>query len=493
MATNPAVSLPETARVRAALARCPLVIVSDVVDRTDTLGFAHIRLPAAAWGEKSGTVTNSERRISRQRPFRKPPGEARPDWWILARVGRALGHARAFRYRSPADVFREHAALSAFENGGERAFDIGACARLSNSAYETLDPFRWPWRRGTPRDAAGRLYADGRFHTPDGRARMVPVATLPAAEAPSHELPLVANSGRYRDQWHTMTRTGLAARLAAHRPEPLVEIAPSDARAAGLEDGALARVESAHGAVLLRAAVSDAQQPGQVFLPIHWSGTNAAAAVVGRLVGAHLDPISGQPESKLTPVRVAPVRTAWCGLLLSRREPALAGIAYWCRQTAAECSIYELAGTEPVSERLVERLVPGGDLIGLDYRDDRRGIRRHAWLDGEDRLAACLFLAPARPRVARGWLRTLFVERLDGDARRALLAGRAADMAVGEAGRQVCACFRVGLHQIETAIREARAASVAEIGVLLSAGTGCGSCIPEIREILRHERSDAAA
>lgn len=492
MATNPAVSLPEAERVRRALARCPLVIVSDVVRDTDSRRFAHIRLPAAAWGEKSGTVTNSERRISRQRAFRTPPGEARPDWWIISRVGQALGHGRAFDYRSPAAIFREHAALSAFENDGRRAFDIGACARLSDAAYEGLEPFQWPWRRGQRRAEAGRLYGDGRFHTPDGRARMLALRLQAPAEAPSPAFPLLANSGRYRDQWHSMTRTGLAARLSAHRPEPLLEVAAEDAAAAGLREGGLAWVESARGRLLLRVAVSEGQVPGQIFLPIHWSDGNASAAVVSRLVGANLDPVSGQPESKLTPVRLRPAPMAWSGLLLTRRAPVLEGLDYWCRHSAGNCTAYELAGAAAADEGLAQRLLPDGDLTALDYFDRRGGVRRRAWLDREERLAACLFMAPERPRVARDWLGSLFAGALDGPARRALLAGRAAE-ARPERGRLVCACFGVGLLQIEAAVREGRALSVEAVGQLLSAGTGCGSCVPEIREILRHERSDAAA
>ncbi|MBV8118442.1 MAG: molybdopterin-dependent oxidoreductase, partial [Alphaproteobacteria bacterium] len=145
LATNPAASMPRAERVRSALAACPFVVVSDCWP-TDTTRFADIVLPAAGWGEKDGTVTNSERCISRQRAFRAPPGEARPDWWMMAEVARRMGWRSQFPYNSPADIFREHAALSGFENDGpaQRIFDIGGLARLSDEEYDHLEPIRWP-------------------------------------------------------------------------------------------------------------------------------------------------------------------------------------------------------------------------------------------------------------------------------------------------------------------------------------------------------------
>ncbi len=161
------------ARVREALAACPFVVVSDCWP-TDTTVLADVVLPAAGWGEKDGTVTNSERCISRQRGFRAAPGEARPDWWMLTEVARRMGWEAAFAYRRPADIFREHAALSAFENDGERVFDIGALSALCDAEYDALPPQRWPLRRGATQDTP-RLFGDGNgFPTADGRARFVP-------------------------------------------------------------------------------------------------------------------------------------------------------------------------------------------------------------------------------------------------------------------------------------------------------------------------------
>jgi assimilatory nitrate reductase catalytic subunit len=273
LGTNPAASMPRAGRVREALAACPFVVVSDCWP-TDTTRLADVVLPAAGWGEKDGTVTNSERCISRQRAFRAAPGEARPDWWMLSEVARRMGWAAAFPYRCPADIFREHAALSGFENSGgsRRVFDISALAALSD---------------------------DG-FPTANGRARFVPTPYRPPAASADEQWPLVLNTGRVRDQWHTMTRTGVP-RLMAHQREPLLDVHPADAARLGLVEGALARVESLHGATVLPVRLSSELRRGEVFAPMHWTDAFSSAGPIDRIVGAATDPVSGQPELKATP------------------------------------------------------------------------------------------------------------------------------------------------------------------------------------------------
>ncbi len=294
MGTNPAVSLPRSRAVVEALSGLDLLIVSETVSRNDTLANAHVRLPAAAWGEKDGTVTNSERRISRQRPFLPLSGEARHDWWILTEVARRLGYGHAFPYRSAAEIFEEHARLSGFENAGQRAFDISGMADLGRRGYDELEPFLWPRAAGRPAQVE-RLFADGRFFTADRRARFVAVAPPRLASPPSEPWPFVLNTGRVRDQWHTMTRTGLSARLSAHIAEPFVEVHPDDAGRLGLEQGRLARVATPYGSSVLRVLVSRGQQAGSLFAPIHWSAQNCSSGPIDALVQPVTDPISGQP------------------------------------------------------------------------------------------------------------------------------------------------------------------------------------------------------
>ena len=491
MGTNPAASMPRAGRVQAALEACPFVAVADCWP-SDTSRLARVVLPAAGWGEKDGTVTNSERRLSRQRPFRAPPGEARPDWWMLADVARRLGWADAFAYERPAEIFREHAALSAFENDGRRFFDIGALAELSDDTYDRLEPVQWPLpRRGVPIGGA-RLFEAGGFATPDGRARFVATPWRPLAEQPDTRRPLLLNTGRVRDQWHTMTRTGRVPRLMRHAVEPLLDMHPDDAATSGVVDGGLARLESRHGATVLRARLSRDQRRGEVFVPMHWTDLFAASGPVGRLVGAACDPVSGQPELKATAVAVAPVPVLWRGLLLRRAETPLADEIYWSRIPIESGAAFDLAGIKPLpggdaSERWIAALLdapPGAELVV--YADPARGVFRYASLvDG--RLDACLFLgrtAAALPERAR--LAALLGSPIEARQRAALLAGRAAGTVAAEAGPIICACFAVGLAALQDAITGRRLTSVAEIGGALRAGTNCGSCIPELKEILRH-------
>jgi assimilatory nitrate reductase catalytic subunit len=486
MATNPAVSLPEADLVREALRLCPTVIVSDMVGRTDSMDYAHIRLPALGWGEKDGTVTNSERRISRQRPFRAGPGEAKADWWIMSKVAAKMGFGPAFAWRTAGEVFREHAILSGFENDGLRAFDIAAWGRKREADYAAMQPFQWPMPAGATRGTE-RMYEDGRYTHTNGRARMLAVRHIPPVERASLRFPLIANTGRYRDQWHTMTRTGLSARLSAHRPEPLLEIHPTDAQTADLLDGELARVISLQGDAILRVAITEAQRPGQVFIPMHWSDTLSARGAIGRLIAPHTDPVSGQPESKHIPVRVERFITRWAGLFFTTRPHDLSAIPYWVRQEAGACRIYELAGDAPPA------LSGLTDCDVLDFTDPARDTKRRAWVK-EGKLIAALFLAPERPEISRDWLSALFARpALTAMDRTRLLAGRAPETEGADDGPIVCSCHGVGRNKITAAARSRPACSVADIGKSTGAGTGCGSCLPEIKEILRHAAPVVAA
>ncbi len=485
MATNPAVSMPDAGRVRRALAACPTVVVSDCIGDTDTGRLAHVRLPAAGWSEKDGTVTNSDRTISRQRAFRDFEGEARPDWWIITQVARRLGFADGFGFASAAAVFREHAALSGFENDGSRAFDIGALAGIGDAEFETLSPFPWPWRSGGQPQA--RLFSENRFFTDDGRARFVPVTTRSLPRS----LPdgaLLLNTGRLRDQWHTMTRTGLSPRLSAHAPEPCLDLHPSDAAARGLTDGGLARVVTVAGEALARVRVTDAQGEGTAFLPMHWTDRFTESCVIGRLIDDEaVDPHSGQPDLKRMPATVQLYRPDWTAFLLTRApvEPAHGG--YWARRAVTGGHLIEMAGIGAIPAEADAEWLPGFEPDGavIEFSDAARGGYRKAWLRG-DRLEACLFVSAAGRLPARDWLAGLLaVGGVEEGARGALLAGRAPGVAPDE-GRVVCSCFSVGVNRLIAAIRDQGLASVAEIGAALKAGTNCGSCVPELKEVLRH-------
>jgi assimilatory nitrate reductase catalytic subunit len=222
MATNPVVSLPDADKVKAALAGCEFVVVSDVMGNTDTAALAHVLLPALAWGEKDGTVTNSDRTISRQRAFLHPPGEARADWRIVCDVARAMGF-EGFDYISPHEIFREHARLTAHANDGKRMLNLGAWDNITAAEYKNWEPAAWPMAE-TRESARGPMFADGRFQHPDRKARFIALTPRLPEHPTTKEFPLVLNTGRVRDHWHTMTRTGKSARLSAHLAEPYAEI-----------------------------------------------------------------------------------------------------------------------------------------------------------------------------------------------------------------------------------------------------------------------------
>jgi assimilatory nitrate reductase catalytic subunit len=487
-ATNPADSMPRAAQVRAALAQCPLVIAADAWP-TDTTKLAHVVLPATGWAEKDGTVTNSERRISRQRAFRAAPGLARPDWWMFTEVARRMGWGEAFAYSGPADIFREHALLSAFENGGTRVFDIGALAALDDAAYDTLAPVQWPCPLPGRGQSGPRLFARGGFPTPDGRARMVPLA-LPADAALS-DFPLTLNTGRVRDQWHTMTRTGRVPHLMRHAPVPSLALHPSDAAPRGIAGGGLVRVESAQGAVVMRTAMDEGVRPGDVFAAMHWTDQFTSSGPIGRLVHANADPVSGQPDLKGTRVRVSAVTERWRGelLRLAAGEPDLGDAVWWAKTQLESGFAFALSGWAPLqeeirSEAILRRLlqIPAEAEL-LSYSDPRRGLFRYAGFVRQRLAAAAFFGPPARDLPGSELARQRLGREVMAAERMALLAGIEPEGA-RPAARIVCACFAVGETAIADAIRDKGLTTPAAVGAALKAGTNCGSCIPEIRKLL---------
>ena len=485
MATNPVVSLPDAGQVRSALETCELVIVSDCMEKTDTMRYADVMLPALAWGEKEGTVTNSERCISRQRAFLPVPGEAKPDWWIVAEVAKAMGFATSFSYENAAAVFREHAALSGFENEGSRDFDLSALEHLTDEQYERLSPIQWPVT-APKREGTRRLFADGRFFTPDRRARFVALDATVDHVRPSREFPLVFNTGRVRDQWHTMTRTGKSVRLMEHTAGPAISVNPGDAQCYGFRDGELVRVRSPRGSFIIPVQIDASVRLGNVFAPIHWNEQFSSLPSVGLVIHPNVDPISGQPALKATAVALEPVTVAWRGFVLSRSDIALHDTVYWCKAPRQDHLRYELAGSTPMVELTswARALVTSADpsLEWLEYADRGGGQYRAAALRG-GRLELCCFVARDGRVPAQEWLGTLFSRPTLNDAeRRSLLLGQG--QAPTQGGRVVCSCFGVRENAIREVIAQGQADSVAKIGAVLRAGTNCGSCLPELRAIL---------
>lgn len=491
MATNPADSLPDADAVVAALKACPFVVVSDVVRDTDTVKLADVLLPAAAWGEKDGTVTNSERRISRQRSFLDLPGDARADWWILSQVAARMGFENDFSYASAAEIFREHAALSAAGNSGSRDFDIGGLAGLSDLNYDDFKPVQWPLPAGvSTRKRPGPMFADGRFFTNDGRARFIATRFRKPAALPDKTYPFVLNTGRVRDHWHTMTRTARSPRLSGHIAEPFCELHPEDAETLGIAPAQLVEVRSVYGRAILRAAITDRQRSGSVFVPMHWTDEYASLGRVDALVSPETDPVSGQPGSKYTPVAVRPYAAAWYGFAILRDAPVAVPADYWALAKCDGGWRLELAGAKPLIDaadfaRSVFRLGADDESDLLAYQDAQSGQHRFAVFD-DGRLSGALFVGPQPVAVSRAWMTGQLEAEAGGPAERLrLLAGRGG-MDMPDPGAIVCSCFAVGVNQIADAVRSGGCASVDAVGAALGAGTNCGSCRAEIQKLI-HE------
>ncbi|HEX6691674.1 MAG TPA: nitrite reductase small subunit NirD, partial [Burkholderiales bacterium] len=305
--TNPAQSLPDQNLVHEALERAELVVVQDAYRNTETAAYADVFLPAAGWGEKEGTVTNSERRISRVRAALRPPGEAWPDWKVAVEFARRLlpDGRRLFPYETAESIFNEH-----------RETTRGRDLDITGLSYRLLDergPQQWPFPEGA---SAGRkrLYEDGVFPTPSGKARFVPTPYRPVAEDADERYPLRLTTGRLRDQWHSMSRTGTIAGLFAHEPEPRVMVHPEDLARFGVKEFELAKITSRRGHVFMQAAADPDVAPGTVFAPMHWGARflrGAGRRGINELTLAALDPSSRQPELKHCAVSVEAAQLPW--------------------------------------------------------------------------------------------------------------------------------------------------------------------------------------
>jgi assimilatory nitrate reductase catalytic subunit len=492
MATNPVVSLPESERVRAALLKCELVIVSDCIENTDTNACADVLLPATGWGEKDGTVTNSERRISRQRALLPAAGEAKHDWWIICEVAKRLGYAGAFSYESAADIFREHAALSAFENNSSRDFDISSFATLDKNGYDSLEPVQWPVNAANPNGTA-RMFAEGKYFTPSGRARFVTLMpTLPQHEQ-TFDTPFLLNTGRLRDQWHTMTRTGRAPRLLAHTSAPFVALNPRDALSKGIREGDLVRLYNTDShkerqELVLEARIDSGMRDGDVFVPIHWNEQFAANSRVSRLIASVTDPLSGQPESKYAPVGMQSVKAQRWATVISREPLSTEPFDYWVKTPVIGGWRYLLANTTmPTAE--TENTWQEWTK-GLMHKLEK--IELSNTVTGDHRLLLCraqqieiaIFTSKQRSALPQAeWLQTLLEHKVDTHSWRLLASQEATAL---NAGRVICSCFRITERQIISTIEQG-AYSTEDLGRTLRCGTNCGSCIPELKQLIAEQ------
>jgi assimilatory nitrate reductase catalytic subunit len=510
--TNPAQSLPDQATVRRALERAEFVVVQEAFATTATCAHADLLLPATTWGEKDGTVTNSERCISRVRPAVWPAGQARHDWAIAAEFARRLeprlrpGRASLFHHASAEAVWNEH-----------RETTRGRDLDITGLSYAQLDvaPQQWPFPAGATRGTE-RLYADGVFPTADGRAAFADTPYDKPAEPRDARYPFSLNTGRLRDQWHGMSRTGTIGRLFGHVSEPAIELHAQDMARLKLVEGDLVHVTSRRGSIVLPAQSSTQVAPTQCFVAMHWgeefvsgaSSTGVRSAGVNALTSPALCPQSKQPELKHAAVKILRAELPWRLLALAwlpdsealraqeRLKALMPSFAY---ATAVPFGrersglLFRAAAYETAPDALLEQIesVLGLAAAGvLHYADKRRGQRRSMKLarHGEDmRLEAFLLAGDTH---AEAWVRPLLQDELAAQAygRALLQPGAKAPVALAAKGRQVCSCFDVGEARIEDTLANCSGTQEAQLAQLqdrLKCGTNCGSCLPELKRIVR--------
>lgn len=474
ISTNPAVSMPDADAVAAAIGTVPFVVVSDIMARTDTGDLADVLLPATGWGEKDGTVTNSERRISRQRAFLPAPGTARPDWQILCGVAQRMGFAEGFNYTSPAEIFAEYVALSDQTRDFGKDLDLSVFA---DADYAALLPTQWPRNDS-------RFFADGRFFHPDGKARMLPITAPDTLEYTGFKV----NTGRNRDQWHTMTRSGKSPRLGAHLAEPYLEIHPQDAADLSLKAGDLAALKNHQGRAILRVLITDRTPQGQVFAPMHWTRQRSSAGTINSLTPPVVDPISGQPALKAATSTINKFSPRWYGFAAStlQMQPTQSYAAIARSLTGWQG---EFAGTDtPQDWESLARQILGLEQGEIAIMQDQNTHQTRIAIHQDGILAGLFFAGPAPVSLARSYAVSLIGTNTPPLQ---ALAGRSG-VDQPDPGQTVCACMNVGINTLRAAV-SAGANSVEALGTVTCAGTSCGSCKPELAALLAQIQIPMAA
>ena len=492
--TNPAQSMPDQTAVREALQACPFVVLQEAFRTTETATFADLLLPTASWGEKEGSVTNSERRISHVRRAIDAPGEARPDWAITVDFAQRLekrlrpGQPSLFAFDTPAQLFDEYKQLT-------RGRDLDLSG-ISHALIDRLGPQQWPFPEGATVGTA-RLYVDGVFPTDSGRAHFVADPYRAAKELRDARYPLTLNTGRLRDQWHGMSRTGTAAQLFGHVNEAVLSLHPDELLRHRLQAGDLVNLKSRRGSVIVAVDSDDSVRPGQAFLPMHW-GDRFLKGGVNTLTQPAFDPLSKQPELKHSGVRLEPVNLPWqlFALIEGDVQQHLEALRPLCE--AFSYVSLSLTGRErpALLIRAASAVAPEPQLLQaideqlglidgpvLAYDDPRRSIGKRVRIEN-GRITA---IRLAGETLARHWLQNLWLEgRADEQLRRWLLAPLSAPPgnvgATTGGSKTLCNCMNVSQRAICAGIE--RGLDLQGLKQELGCGTQCGSCVPEIKRLL---------
>lgn len=490
--TNPAQSMPDLVSVTDALKTAEFVVLQDAYKNTDTAAYADVLLPATSWGEKEGTVTNSERCITHVNPAVAGPGEARADWEIVVdfaqRLGQKLGTGQEalFPYQSPEEIFNEHR-----ESTRGRDLDI------TGLSYAMLDaqPQQWPLREGESQGQA-RLYSDGVFPQEDGRAKFSNTYYIPTAEKTDARYPLHFNTGRLRDQWHGMSRTGTVAQLYNHTEEPMLTMHSSDMGRRGLSNGDIVKASSRRGSLVVRVRSSDDMMPTQTYMPMHWGRQNMNGLGSNALTTGAFDPVSKQPELKHAAIKVEKLDLPWRLVVMRRGVDALALMQQLQpvlnEFDYATCGLYgrdqgmlvlRAANKQAAAPEFIARL---DALVGLSedtptmtYSDLKRGISKRVAVEN-GKVTGVRLLGET---LAAEWLKEVMTQDNFPDEVRLWALAPVSTPPSGKQGRGriVCSCLDVSENEINAVLAETP--EMAVLQAKLKCGTECGSCVPELKRL----------
>lgn len=493
--TNPAQSMPDLNLVIEALRTAEFVVVQDAFRATETTAYADVLLPASTWGEKEGTVTNSERCISRVRSAVEPTGEARHDSQIVVdfaqRLALCLQKPSLLNFANTEAIFNEHRATTI-----GRDLDIGG---LSYALLDSAGPQQWPIPQGKSQGLQ-RLYVDGVFPAANGRAKFVSTKYVPVAEDINARYPLHLNTGRLRDQWHGMSRTGTVGRLFSHVEEPLLAMNAADMARRSLSDGDIIQLSSRRGKLVLRVETSAEMRAGQTFMPMHWGSQFMNGLGVNVLTTNEFDPSSKQPELKHAAAQVEKLSLPWQMIAMrkgdalgrmSRLQPLLKHFAYasvglfgGLHGRDEELVILRTANATPVANELLAEI---DAILGLDdaaevmnYRDAKRGISKRALMEDSKLLGVRL----TGETVARDWLKEVIAQGSDAQSLRPWLFAPLSAPPAGQSqrGRIVCNCVDVSEQEILAEFRNGL--DLPAIQAKLKCGMECGSCLPELKRLV---------
>ncbi|MCJ2377217.1 molybdopterin-dependent oxidoreductase [Vibrio sp. ZSDZ34] len=480
MATNPVVSLPQSQKIKRALKRCELVIVSDICVNSDIAQYADILLPAAGWGEKQGMVTNSERMMSRQRAFLPMRGESKPDWWAISKVGQAfcslMEVADGFDYQSEYDIFKEHIALSSINKSGPYIFELSELSTLSEEEYNNWQPTQWPLNGARP-------FADGSFSTSSGRANLIVPEAIEQCLPRGHQ-EFILNTGRDRDQWHTMTRTGYVSSLTQKEVEPTLYLNPLSIERAELATNQLAQVTlpDSGNSIVVRIKADEGLGMHSVYLSMHWAGEFGAGSGVNQVTESVVDPISGQPAFKSTLVSVRPFKIGSYMVAMGEGSDKLRDRTEFASMQVTntggfEGRLWRYASQSPLNKQAWNKAI-GVELKGkLLVLDTEHGWVTLSCADGAELTVKSVIQVENKTFDAD-------VEQLSQLIGQPFsLSKTLKAIQTGVTSKLVCSCYRVTENQIIDAIQTQSYTCIAQLQSELKCGSNCGSCLPEVEKI----------